>query len=130
MITCPNCGHVNDSNAFRCTSCKTMLQQPPPAFGSPPGGPPAQWGPQVHVPNYLAQAIIVTIACCMPAGIPAIVFAAQSMSKAGSGDIAGALESASKAKTWCWVAFGIGAGLIAVYAIFFLLAAAGTMTFE
>jgi hypothetical protein len=83
------------------------------------------------VPNYLAQSIIVTLLCCMPAGIPAIVFAAQSMSKAGTGDIAGALDSAGKAKTWCWVAFGLGAAVWVAYAIFFLIAmTAGTMTFE
>jgi len=130
MITCPNCGHVNDSNAFRCTNCDTVLQQAPAAPGPPTGGPPTYWTP-AQVPNYLAQAIIVTILCCMPAGIPAIVFAAQSMSKVGSGDIAGALESAQKAKTWCWVAFGIGAVVMVGYVLFFVLAmSAGTMTFE
>jgi hypothetical protein len=83
------------------------------------------------VPNYLAQAIIVTLVCCMPAGIPAIVFAAQSMSKAGSGDITGALESAQKAKTWCWVSFGIGAVIVAGYVIFFAFTlASGSMDFE
>jgi hypothetical protein len=131
MITCPACGHQNDNNAFRCTSCHTVIQQPPAAPYGPPQGLPNYPVPHAPVPNYLAQAIIVTLICCMPAGIPAIVFAAQSMSKEGSGDIAGALDSAQKAKTWCWVSFGVGAVVIVGYFIFFLLAmAGGTMTFE
>src|SRR6185503_13035455 len=32
-------------------------------------------------PNYLTQAIVVTLCCCVPFGIPAIVFAAQVNSK-------------------------------------------------
>jgi hypothetical protein len=131
MITCPACGHVNEKNAFRCTSCNTVIQQPPADPYGPPAGPPSYPAPHAQVPNYLAQAIIVTLVCCMPAGIPAIVFAAQSMSKAGSGDITGALESAQKAKTWCWVSFGIGAVIVAGYVIFFAFTlASGSMDFE
>lgn len=130
MITCPNCGHDNDSNAFRCTNCNSVIQQPPAAPYAPAPGPPSSWRAPVQVPNYLAQAIIVTILCCMPAGIPAIVFAAQSMSKAGIGDYAGAMDSASKAKMWCWVAFGLGATLVGAYILFFIVAFAGSMTVQ
>jgi hypothetical protein len=67
----------------------------------------------------------------MPAGIPAIVFAAQSMSKMGAGDFVGALDSAGKAKMWCWIGFGLGAAIYVGYGIFFIAAmTAGTMTFE
>jgi hypothetical protein len=68
------------------------------------------------VPNYLVQAILVTVCCCMPFGIPAIVFAAQVNTKLGRGDVLGAQESSRKAKMWCWVAFWLGlvANLIGV----------------
>ncbi len=86
--------------------------------------------PAKEIPNYLVQAILVTIFCCLPFGIVAIVFAAQVNSKAAAGDIKGAEESSAKAKLWCWVAFGVGlAGIIiyiiAVFGLGLLGAAAG-----
>ena len=44
----------------------------------------------------------------MPFGVVAIVYAAQVDGKYAAGDYQGAVDSASKAKTWCWVSFGIG----------------------
>lgn len=60
------------------------------------------------VPNYLVPAILSTIFCCVPAGIVAIVYAAQVNSRKQVGDIAGAADASNKAQTWCWVAFGLG----------------------
>jgi hypothetical protein len=64
------------------------------------------------IPNYLVQAILVTLCCCLPFGIVAIVYAAQVNSKLEAGDIAGAQESSRNAKMWCWI--GFGCGLLAV----------------
>ena len=61
-----------------------------------------------NVPNYLVQAILATICCCLPFGIVGIVFAAQVNGKLAAGDYAGAMQSSSMAKTWCWVSFGVG----------------------
>ena len=59
--------------------------------------------------NYLVWAILTTVCCgCMPFGVVAIVFAAQVDGKYAAGDYHGAVDSANKAKTWCWVSFGIG----------------------
>ncbi len=95
-------------------------QQQPPPFGQAPSG----FGQQPHrpplnqpqlfagytgdIPNYLTQAILCTIFCCVPAGIVAIIYASQVNSKKQMGDLGGAAESSSKAQTWCWVAFGLG----------------------
>ncbi len=57
------------------------------------------------VPNYLVRSIISLI-CCWPLGIPALIFAAQVNGKLASGDMAGALESSAKAKkfsTWAFI---------------------------
>ena len=54
-------------------------------------------GPDSH----LAWAILVTIFCCLPFGIVAIVYAAQVDTKSGLGDYAGACESSEKARNWC-----------------------------
>ena len=66
------------------------------------------------IPTYLAHAILVTIFCCVPFGIVGIVYAAQVNGKVMAGDYAGAVDASNKARTWCWVSFGIGlaAGLI------------------
>jgi hypothetical protein len=61
-----------------------------------------------QVENYLVWAILSTICCCIPLGIPAIVFSTQVNSKLAAGDVTGARESARKAKMWCWIAFGAG----------------------
>jgi hypothetical protein len=66
------------------------------------------------VPTYLVPAILCTLFCCLPFGVPAIVYAAQVSSKQGTGDIAGAQIASKNARTWCWVAFGVGVVLIIV----------------
>ncbi|MEW5784188.1 MAG: CD225/dispanin family protein [Bacillota bacterium] len=79
------------------------------------------------VPNYLVFAILVTIFCCLPFGIIAIVFAAQVNSKLAAGDIQGAEQSSKKAKTWCWVALFVGIAWIVIFGIFSLFM--GTLPF-
>jgi hypothetical protein len=88
---------------------------PPPAPPSthtpprPPGGGSYGTPPAAEtIPNYLIQSIIVTLCCCLPLGVVAIVFAAQVNSKLAAGDLAGARDASAKAKMFCWIAFLIG----------------------
>ena len=83
--------------------------------------PPASIGPPVKVPNYLAAAI-VSVFCCWPLAIPAIVFAAQVGGKAAAGDIQGAMASSKKAKTLSFIAIGLG---LVFYFLYFLAAVLG-----
>jgi hypothetical protein len=64
--------------------------------------------PRENIPNYLVQAILVTLCCCLPGGIVAIVYAAQVNGKVAAGDIAGARAASDNAKMWCWISFGVG----------------------
>lgn len=73
------------------------------------------------IPNYLWQSIVVTIFCCWPLGIPAIVYAAKVDGMKARGDIQGAITASNNAKTWCWVAFGAWLVLIVVYIAFAVL---------
>lgn len=99
---CTNCGQQLPANAAVCAHCGQGVQ--------PPAPPPA-------IPNYLVQSIIVTLCCCVPLGIVAIVYSAQVNTKLAAGDIEGARESSNKAKMWGWIAFGAGALIGILYGI-------------
>lgn len=130
-MTCPNCGTANLDNASICANCGRPLSAgaapPPPSQSSytpPPPPRPSGFGtpggpvPGAPIPNYLIQSILVTLCCCLPLGIVAIIFAAQVNSKLAVGDIAGAQEASRKAKMFCWIAFGIGIALMLISLFF------------
>jgi len=64
---------------------------PPPVGGPPAGGPPD---------NKLVWSILVTLFCCLPFGIVAIIKSAEVNSKWSAGDVAGANQSAADAGKW------------------------------
>ncbi|MGL4399405.1 MAG: CD225/dispanin family protein [Luteolibacter sp.] len=109
------------------SAAATPPAEVPPLFGgSPvsPYSPPSTISPQMgngaNIPNYLWQSIVVTIFCCWPFGIPAIVYAAKVDGLKARGDIAGAMAASASAKTWCMVSAGIVLG----FAVLWLIAAA------
>ncbi len=67
------------------------------------------------IPNYLTQSILVTIFCCLPFGIAAIVQSAQVNSKVKAGDYEGAIQSSESAKKYCWYGFIGGIIVLAIY---------------
>jgi len=69
------------------------------------------------VPNYLVPAIL-SLFCCWPLAIVAIIFAAQVNGKVAAGDIAGAMDSSKKAKMFSFISIGLGLVLILCYIIF------------
>lgn len=83
-------------------------------------------GTPTSVPNYLVPAII-SLLCCWPLAIVAIIFAAQVNGKVAAGDIQGAMDASKKAKLFSFIAIGIGILVGIVYAILFALGMAGGM---
>ena len=82
-------------------------QQSDTAIAPPlPAGPSAP--PTYQIPTYLAQSILVTLCCCLPVGIPAIVYASRIDNLMRMGQYTEAQECSRKAKMWCWISFGIG----------------------
>lgn len=79
---------------------------PPPPPSAAPG----------NVPNYLVPAILVTLFCCLPAGVVSIIYATQVNGKLAAGDVQGAMAASKNAKTWMMVSIGLGvvAGIIAI----------------
>ena len=108
---CKKCGTQNEDNAWKCVKCGETIQ------GAAKTAAPAE-----KIPNYLVQAILTTVFCCLPLGIVAIVFAAQVNTKIGAGDIEGAKQSSKNAKVWSWVSFGAGLLGAILYALFVGLA--------
>jgi hypothetical protein len=82
--------------------------------------PPPSSGAPASVPNFLVPAII-SLFCCTPLGIVAVIFAAQVNGKVAAGDIAGAQDSAKKAKMFSYISIGLGLLLIICYVLFFLI---------
>ena len=94
---CKNCGAKLEDNAAACPSCNAKTSEPVQVCV-----------PKPQVTTYLLPAILVTLLCCIPFGIVAIVYAAQVSTKVAAGDIQGAMDSSGKAKMWCWIGFAIG----------------------
>lgn len=123
-MNCARCGAANEQGMNFCLSCgNSLLLQPPPppSFNQPPTGQqpvgyaqPGAANPNLFgaysqdIPNYLTPAILVTLFCCVPTGIAAIIYASQVNNKKQAGDLAGAAQASSNAKTWCLLSVGLG----------------------
>ena len=93
---CTNCGHQLSPGMTLCPNCGAHVVTPPVMVQ------------MQTIPNYLIQSILVTLCCCMPFGVVAIIFAAQVSTKLAAGDLAGAQQASNTAKMWCWIGFGCG----------------------
>ena len=121
---CPQCGASNADNAAVCVQCGRSLQAAPPVQGIPMQATPIQTPgvvipPGAAVENYLVFAILTTVLCCPPFGIPAIVYAAQVNGKLQAGDYLGAQQASKNAKMWCFVSLGVGLAMVLVYGMLF-----------
>jgi heme/copper-type cytochrome/quinol oxidase subunit 2 len=82
--------------------------------------PPGPKGPFSE--NWLVEAILVTILCCLPFGVAGIIFAAQVNTKQQAGDMEGAEKSRREAAKWTKIGFWVGiAWLILVFLFYFVL---------
>ena len=99
-----------------------MPPQGYPQQGNPPQGQPPQ--------NYLAWAIVATILCCWPLGIPAIIFATQVNTKWMQGDYQGAMDASKKAKNFSIWSAVAAAALVVVYVLFFVIIGISASTYN
>ena len=76
-----------------------------PVGGAAPAG---QAASSVKIETYLTQSILVTLCCCLPFGVVAIVYSSQVNTKLAAGDVAGAQKASDNAKMWGWIGFGCG----------------------
>jgi len=142
-VQCERMLQVDDElggNPVTCPECGTVMTAPMAGTPAPNRqssfGPPQQAGgfPGIrtetagqtrrHVPNYLVQAILCTLFCCLPFGIVAILFAAQVNGHLSSGNYRAAQAASNNARTWCWAAFGCGLAWIVIWMFAFVMSLA------
>lgn len=96
----------------------------PPAYSQQPQQYSQPYQPQYQQPqygvrpvqfkDYLTESILVTLFCCLPLGIVAIVYASQARSKMSVGDYAGAQKAAGTAKLFVTLSLCLLLGYIVV----------------
>ena len=95
-----------------------------PQCGSSPGG--AVYKPPEPIVVFVCS-ILATVLCCMPFGVVGIVYSALAMARHGSGDYVTSDRYAGNAKTWNWVAFGVGLVVTVIWTAPIVLGALGVI---
>lgn len=101
---------------------------PPPPPGGGYSAPPPMGGGGGTPPNNNLVLAILGLLCCWPLGIPAVVFAAQVNGKWASGDHAGAVEAAAKAKKFGMIALVLGIIVTVIYVILLMMGVVASNT--
>lgn len=83
---CTNCGTWNPDEARSCSQCGNPM---PMVTAGGAGGMGQEGAAPLMIPNHLVEAILVTLCCCVPFGIPAIVYGAQVRPKVAAGTFRG-----------------------------------------
>jgi hypothetical protein len=150
-VFCSDCGTRNEEGTSYCVNCGAELRkiqtpgvEVPPldtGGGGPPAGSAVGYGASVpNIPNYLVQAILLTLVCLVLSpftlffpflgvitGIVAIVYGAQVNVKVAGGNYVGARDSSSLARVWTWIMFAfvvIELLILAAFVLLFILALA------
>ena len=86
---CRSCGAQLADKAVQCPKCGTTVVVKP-------------------IPTHMIDAIVATIFCCLPFGIPAIVYASMVNSRIASGDLEGAMRASKRANMWIHISVWVG----------------------
>lgn len=120
---CKECGAFIPESSKSCPNC-----------GSPVNGLAASnySGSQYKIcpETHLTKAIILTVLCCWPFGIPAIVYAAGVENAFHSGNYSLAVEKSQKAAKWCNTTLIVGIIFWVLYIIMIIILVATGLWYE
>ena len=95
-MICDNCGKAIPDGSLACPFCgRTFVAQP------------MQQVP-VNIPSHMTEAILVTLFCCLPFGIAAIIQASKVSGFVASGNIPAAQAASNEASKYVKIAFFAG----------------------
>ncbi len=126
-------GDINELAELFPTAQETSTPPPPPPpprpdVGATTNAPQYRSQQQRYRPssaerpkNWLVESILVTIFCCLPLGIVAIINASKVDSKVSAGDLEGAGEASREAGKWVKITFWVGLA-INVLVLFYYVA--------
>lgn len=103
---CKECGNPLSDLASVCPNC-----------GAPVNSVPTDNSQKICPETHLTRAIILTILCCLPLGIPAIVYAAGVENAFYSGNYNLAVEKSKKAEKLCDITLIFGIIYLVIYFI-------------
>lgn len=87
---CTHCGTPHADDAAVCAQCQQPIQR----FPALPA-----------LQNYLVPAIVLSLCCCPPFGLIALIFSAQVNSRLAAGDGAGAQTASRRARILTIIGF-------------------------
>lgn len=134
---CTQCGQPIPENSKFCVNCGAPVPPMPPQdrpVPEPEPQPEPSYAKQTASPttpkpqSFLVGAILATIFCCLPLGIPAIVFAAKVDNCWNAGDYLGAEAASRKAKGWMWAAIIAYLIVAVIYIAWVVLIYLGVLT--
>jgi hypothetical protein len=124
LINCPECQAQISDAATSCPHCGCPVQKAPasnpsPVYKSAPTqtAKPAPVCPDTH----MTKAILITLFCCLPFGIAAIVNASEVSSAYMSGNYNLALMKSQNADKWCTWGLVSGAIWVALYILMYVI---------
>ena len=105
---CTQCGKEIPDNSPHCPFCKHSPAAPAEAQ-------------EQTINSWLVPAILVTILCCMPFGIVALIYAARVSALAAAGNVAEAQNVARQARNWTLAGAICGAAVYLITWSFYIV---------
>ena len=114
---CPHCGAKQEQSDSQVSNTAPIYQKSVESYNAASSS-----GQKVDQTPYLIWSIIIALLCCLPLGIPAIVFACKISSFNNTGDYTRAQDAARKAKIWTIVCGIVGIIIDIVIVILYVMA--------
>lgn len=121
LINCSECGAQISDAASACPRCGAPLKKV--TYGTTSQQSMNTGSANVCPETHLAKAIVVTLLCCWPVGVPAIINAAGVSSAFAAGNYQEAVQKSEKANKWSNYCIIAGVVFWLIYIAFIIVVA-------